>query len=125
MGQALANPCDVCAYPGHCCKGFAPNVVSWLDEGKAGMQEVLNDKGLPFVPEAPVPHQQLKEPETGREYGYWWFSCPHLDSTGRCGIYLNRPQLCKDFQPYSDQLCVMWRPPQDTIFKTVEAAEKV
>jgi Fe-S-cluster containining protein len=29
--------------------------------------------------------------------------CPHLQADNRCGVYENRPKICRDYQP--DELC--------------------
>jgi Fe-S-cluster containining protein len=52
--------------------------------------------GLPFRPLIQLPD--------GSDW-LWW--CPALDDrTGRCTIYADRPQLCRDYAAGSDPLCV-------------------
>lgn len=36
----------------------------------------------------------------------WLFSCTKLLANGRCGIYAQRPELCKSYAPGNDMLCV-------------------
>jgi Fe-S-cluster containining protein len=56
--------------------------------------------GLPFVPA----HQH---PD-----GRWDWSCTQLQKDGRCGIYEDRPQLCRTYAAGSDPLCVhYWADP--------------
>jgi Fe-S-cluster containining protein len=61
---------------------------------------------MPFLP--------LPEPEygelDGKKYANYKVSCPELLPHGRCGIYEHRPQLCKDYAPASDALCVYYQP---------------
>lgn len=98
--------CDTCTNPGHCCKSF----VLWTNELEATegwapkpMTEievrrkmVSNPDKWPFVLASVDPD------------GVARWSCPKLDSRGRCSIYEQRPQLCRDFEPGSDpEMCVM------------------
>lgn len=38
--------------------------------------------------------------------GVAMFNCPELLPNGRCGIYENRPELCRKFEEGSEPLCV-------------------
>lgn len=44
------------------------------------------------------------------EDGRWTWECTQLQPNGRCGIYENRPQLCRDFAPGEGPLCVHYVP---------------
>lgn len=41
----------------------------------------------------------------------WFFECRALTSQGRCGIYKNRPKLCRVYEPQSDPLCIHYEGP--------------
>jgi Fe-S-cluster containining protein len=45
------------------------------------------------------------EDET-RDYQDWVWTCPKLAEDGRCTIYNDRPDMCRNFEPLSDGLCV-------------------
>lgn len=49
--------------------------------------------------------------------GTWAMWCPNLHPvTGRCTDYDNRPDLCRDYEPGQDPLCIMhvpiWEEPE-------------
>lgn len=86
---------------GHCCKAFylpfSPDELqrraAELRDGAiiAGMVEHLgffDDDNRPIDLTVPVPRS-----------GGHFYSCRHLTSTGLCGIYDTRPQMCKGY-PY-------------------------
>lgn len=91
------STCDTCREPGRCCKrlhlqwgdGWTPHAETPLDA-----IVIMARAWLPFVP--------LGKTKDG---ALIW-SCPLLDADGRCGDYENRPQLCRDYQPQEDPLCV-------------------
>jgi Fe-S-cluster containining protein len=91
--------CDVCLSPGACCKRMTitgADLHTPISREKA--EHILLAYNLPFIPA----HQKAS--------GIWQFSCIQLQKDGRCGIYEDRPQLCKDFVAGSDPLCVHhWR----------------
>ena len=35
--------------------------------------------------------------------------CTLLDENGRCSDYENRPAVCRNYEPASDQLCCEWK----------------
>lgn len=105
--------CDTCAQPGRCCFGFMLNGGSWPTFRTTALEVLAelasaypeNDPpeiGLPFLPLYRRPGD-----------GVWRFWCPHLDRSGRCGDYENRPKLCRSFEPASDRLCIYWKPPAE------------
>lgn len=98
--------CDVCLNPGACCRDF---IVSSFggETGKARPQEPMSlekaehlvlSMGLPFTPS----RQQ--------DGGIWRFSCLALQHDGRCGIYEDRPGLCRSYVAGSDGLCAHYWP---------------
>lgn len=100
--------CDICTDPGRCCRKFVLNrgadglVTHWDDEPLV----IPND--LPF--EFADKHSTHVDAESGRTYSAYWYSCPKLGPGGRCTIYAERPQLCRDYAAGSDGLCAMYRP---------------
>lgn len=108
--------CDQCYSPGACCKTiqFIKNdewLTHWVDD------PLWNVRDEPYTQmtdgETPSVLASFREPllsdETGRQYGYAEFVCTKLLPNGRCGIYQDRPQLCKSFEPGSTELCVHYR----------------
>lgn len=100
--------CDACSKPGACCRSFllianGATLTSWDDEGEAGALSVAKGQGLPFVPNE---KRETYLDESGRAYSAWNYRCPLLTESGRCGDYENRPQLCRDYEPGTDGLCV-------------------
>ncbi len=106
--------CDKCPKPGNCCKKMqisAPRndgagteqVTFWLDEGPDAARAYMKVAGLPFEP---LEVLQVFETAEGRKYGNYSFTCPKLGDDGRCTIYENRPQLCRDYKAGQDPLCV-------------------
>lgn len=94
--------CDVCMSPGACCKRL---VLSHVGTGD-GLGPMSREKAEHYVMGKGLPFQ----PGFQREDGIWVWWCPELKPDGRCGIYEDRPQLCRDFAPGSDALCVHWWP---------------
>lgn len=111
--------CDQCAVPGMCCREIrlstsyiagpegttALEALAWLaacvpSEGELGLpflplRRELHPLGIPLGwTDCPVVHE-------------WVFSCPILAPDGRCGDYENRPNLCRTFEPGTDEPCAM------------------
>lgn len=63
--------------------------------------------GVPFRHLATI--DTFTDPEGGRQWETLWVTCSAIGEDGRCTIYETRPQLCRDFEPASDPLCVHWR----------------
>lgn len=112
------SACDTCPKPGNCCNDFVLNGVTvWTrplrfhkDSWEEGAFKYMRDQGMPFQP------LRIDErfPEQDGEVGVRWM-CPVLTPAGRCGDYDNRPQLCRDYQPGDDRLCVLYvEPPEGT-----------
>ena len=108
----MTTLCDSCFAPGACCQRLhltskGEPVVVWSDEPGAADAWAMT-RGHPF-------HQvdigrTYTDQESGRTYHEPVWGCRALDkSTGRCTIYADRPQLCRDYEPASDALCVHWR----------------
>ena len=92
--------CETCISPGACCD----DLYLMGDDGQRKVdtpmsferaEHVAMSHGLPFRPLRQMPNGEWR----------WW--CSALDrSTGRCTVYENRPQLCRDYVAGSDPLCV-------------------
>lgn len=109
--------CDTCRIPGKCCFGMELNggsfgrgmtalevlaALSTLHLHRDTKNEAMGSTiGLPLIPLYRRPN------------GNWRFWCPNLGRDGRCQDYENRPALCRDFEPASDQLCLYWKPQDD------------
>ena len=95
--------CDTCMKPGACCQRlFLTGAGGEAEAPKSfeAAEHFAMRSGLPFRP--------LYQTEAA---WHWW--CTALGSDGRCTIYENRPQLCRDFKPGSDPLCVhYWARPE-------------
>lgn len=113
--------CDTCTSPGHCCRdltlyraGKGELVTVWDDVGPAAF---TSEHKFPFEPIERVGQWTAPaddgDGDAGRVYSAWRFRCTALGEDGRCTIYENRPQLCRDFEPASGPLCVMYVPPEE------------
>ncbi len=101
--------CDSCSDPGRCCRQF------YLATRENGTAEVrtgttrdearrqMEAKGWPFEP---LDHRPFEM--DGQWIDAWTFFCTKLLPNGRCGVYEDRPQLCRDYEPGSDALCVYY-----------------
>jgi len=79
---------------------------------------------LPFEPMRQ--HTYLGEDDAEKpDSCYWIYSCPKLQSDGRCGIYKNRPSPCKSYEPGEDPMCVHYEGPWDNYMLNYEEAEDV
>jgi len=109
--------CDTCREPGACCKGLAINirfpiemppdqVQKHVAEGTPTYEGGPNHQPVPtFVPINRATY--LDDGELEPKYCTWRFNCTALDEeTGRCNIYRDRPQVCRDFEAGSDPICV-------------------
>lgn len=106
--------CDSCYAPGACCRRIKLSVVGggqmtfWDDEDaaqqlKARMRED-SPRPMPFVPLERI--SQTEAQGGGRTYSSYVWSCTALLENGRCGIYEERPGLCRRYEPQQDGLCV-------------------
>lgn len=106
-----ARLCDVCAKPGACCDNFVLSLTHWADEGDEGAIGRRDSKELPFeLADGPIAGVYRSEEHDGRSYVTRRWRCPALSFGGRCTIYLNRPNACRNYESGSDPLCVMWKP---------------
>ena len=100
---AAPSLCDDCTAPGRCCRSFGITLWAGTAEDAA---EIFADRGYPF---AVVAYDgPYTDEESRRDYGRVTCECPHVVE-GRCAIYDHRPQVCRNFEPTSDRLCVFHR----------------
>lgn len=111
--KALALPmCEVCSDPGKCCRRLhldgPRDLYFWKYLGTPLYALVkMAEMWLPFLPIEPLEYEV--EPSEGgakQQARSFFYSCVELRPNGRCGIYEDRPQLCRDFEPGSNPLCV-------------------
>lgn len=95
--QSANELCGMCPKPGKCCKNFSiedsrKRVRRYVSVETA--QRRMTQQGLPFLPV--------------KRKGQIRFDCPLLSPEGRCTVYgtEKQPQLCKDYIPASNSLCV-------------------
>lgn len=109
--------CDTCHTPGNCCRRIflsgsdGKPLTLWNDEDPKAQLAARSSEPLPFEPLETVATFAVAfgEPEAGRLYSTWAWSCPALGADGRCTIYDHRPQVCRNYEPASDGLCVYYR----------------
>lgn len=100
----LMSLCAVCPVPGMCCKEFSlfrgTEIMFPLETWQKDAEEYLLRHNLPFKP---IKIEQV----LGRNpyYVTLRYSCPKLTPEGRCGIYQDRPEVCRKFVPGSSALC--------------------
>ena len=91
--------CETCKSPGACCKRMFLNG----GPGPFHMHEPMSRENaehaahrldIPFLPS----HQ--------KEDGTWEWSCTQLLDNGRCGIYEERPNVCRIYEAGSSPLCI-------------------
>lgn len=96
--------CESCMKPGACCEDlslYGGRAEQRIDAPMSAdrAEHLALSYGLPFRPA----YQQAD--------GTWRWWCTSLDkSTGRCTTYETRPQLCRDYAPGTDELCVHHTP---------------
>lgn len=97
--------CDSCLSPGACCKALrlrgGARQADNSDAIEASMsfdQAERRALELNLWMFRPL-HQEAAD-------GSWTWSCTQLEPNGRCGIYEDRPELCRSFRPGQDPLCV-------------------
>jgi len=101
--------CAVCRQPGHCCTNIKVNATWWDDEPLA--DQTLRVLGV--VMTGRPTGERFVDHKTERTYGDYALDCTQLQVDGRCGIYDDRPYMCKHYPPGHDPLCVMHiRPPK-------------
>jgi Fe-S-cluster containining protein len=108
----MPSLCDKCYAPGACCKflylnlqeaGGGPWMTEVSHEAVADIDRQLDLNVLPFEFIGWVwLHKYDGEPLRGVPM----FNCPQLLPNGRCGIYEDRPALCRNFEEGSEPLCV-------------------
>ena len=76
----------------------------WDDEDPVERLETVLGGPVPFRPLERL--DTWHEEGTMRTYSGWRWFCTWLMPDGRCGNYEIRPQLCRDYQPLADGLCV-------------------
>lgn len=95
--------CDKCFAPGQCCKNLTLSRngkawTVWQGDADAAMER----RGLPFRSLEVI--GQWSDAEGTWEEHSWY--CPKLGEDGRCTIYEDRPDICRNYKPGSDPLCV-------------------
>lgn len=100
----MSSPCDTCPKPGSCCKGFTISKVFPEGVDVKKVQAFLDEEELPYTPSKPC---SVAEEDGGRR---WTYDCPKLLLNGRCGIYADRPKPCRNYEPATDSLCVLYVP---------------
>lgn len=98
------NLCDTCPQPGHCCKSIHLS-GGGLPTGSADKQTAL--EALVEMAKRALPFVASEKREYWPGHLSWWYTCPLLDNEGRCSDYENRPDLCREYQPLEDGLCVL------------------
>lgn len=102
--------CDTCAQPGHCCRKFDLGT----SRGEVLVPEYEDPATvLDWFTSEPLPFEPLERKKAGEGASTWWWTCPKVTAEGRCSIYADRPQLCRQFEAGSDPLCVHHVPPAD------------
>jgi len=136
----LVGLCETCIDPGHCCRAIRIPVLWPADMSReevrkhvrAGTSPPSGNPDNPVVGE-PLPtfdpirraSYHAKKQEGPPEAVTWRFSCSALDSaSGRCGIYENRPQICRNFEAGSNPLCVHYEGPWRDWIQTYDKFEE-
>lgn len=93
--------CDSCRRPGACCRGLVlsgPSVPlkSWRQDASDFVARHL----MPFL--RPSSHFIPDDAGLVRVA----YDCDRLGADGRCSDYEGRPEMCRIFEPGSDQLCI-------------------
>lgn len=103
--------CDSCAIPGFCCREI--RLFGRVVEGGPPSGEIIipgeSEPGayVASISAEPLPFKPAAKRASFGDLGHTWtWTCPRLDPTGRCGDYENRPQLCRDFEPETDHMCL-------------------
>jgi len=126
------NACDSCRDPGHCCRSFHIPRHFKPEQTREEIRELLR-KGLDgferkceSVPFEPLIRSNLYGEEGATEpYSVTWsFSCPMLKTDGRCGIYEDRPQVCRNYEAGTDQICIEYEPKLEDIETYAEEGEE-
>jgi Fe-S-cluster containining protein len=104
--------CDRCFDPGRCCQDLVLSrsdghqLTVWADEDPAAQ---LADRIGPHWFEPIAVQGEWVDEDAGRTHRSHRWACRALGPGGRCTVYDERPQLCRDFEAGSDPLCVHWR----------------
>lgn len=108
--------CDTCHSPGSCCKRITisratgQELTFWMDEPLE--EQITAQMPEPFNGFTPLEvKEEWIDPLTLRPVGYVFWQCDNLLPNGRCSVYENRPELCRNYQPKSDKLCVYYEGP--------------
>lgn len=75
-----------------------------LREGTSPTGSVLKHEPLPFEPLRPY-YWNSKRGGRSPVSCQWMFSCPMLRADGRCGVYEQRPDVCRKYEPGTDRMC--------------------
>jgi Fe-S-cluster containining protein len=101
--------CDRCMSPGACCKRLS---LSGVFSQPMSLERVEH---LLVSPEWFPQTLGVFRPGGQTPDGRWEFWCTALDSSGRCSIYEDRPQLCRHYRPGHDAMCVhFWQADSET-----------
>lgn len=87
--------CSICPRPGVCCEYFTLVASFWEDDTP---EEIQKQVGVDHFHPVRMGSNVHLDPETGKRYGYWMFTCSKLKD-GRCSIYDKRPSTCREFVP--------------------------
>lgn len=96
----MTSPCDTCSRPGSCCKGFVLSTLFSPANWEHDATPRLAQFGVPF----------FRVVEAVRSVGDGMVGvrcdCDRLGADGRCTDYENRPDVCRNYDPLSDALCI-------------------
>lgn len=98
MGERCTGDCCRSFPLGHSPEEMAANYRAWRSKGKG---PIINDIFLiwPMIRHLGFFDKNPTAPEKGSTSGEHYYSCIHLNDFGDCGIYEDRPAMCRDY-PY-------------------------
>jgi Fe-S-cluster containining protein len=114
LGESM---CDSCLSPGACCKRLTLSGPFAKPMSLEAVEHKLID------PDWISQTKGVFRPGTQTDDGRWEFWCTALGADGRCTIYEDRPQLCRDYRPGHDGLCIHYWPDPES--PTPMAAEEI
>ncbi|MGC9324224.1 MAG: YkgJ family cysteine cluster protein [Desulfomonilia bacterium] len=105
----ILKPANRCMRCGKCCLAdmiayvTTEDFARWRREGRQDILHVIETKNAVWMGDHLV----------SADSGQYLHACPFLRITGQtctCSIYETRPQVCRDYEPGSSEICPQWKP---------------
>ncbi|MCH8243551.1 MAG: hypothetical protein IH897_13215 [Planctomycetes bacterium] len=115
------SACDTCRDPGYCCRNIGLSVLFPAEMHRGEVDKHIAEATCPWTGEDDGGEKMpfMHPIRVTTRYAYrgqhkphgvkWGFSCDRLGKDGRCMQYEDRPEVCRNYEPKTDLLCIEYQ----------------